>query len=58
LFFQPEEQFWANGATFGGGLEKKVDENWTVRAEYRYTNFADTEIRLIGRVRFRAARQT
>ncbi|WOJ91218.1 porin family protein [Methylocapsa polymorpha] len=27
------------GWTFGGGLEYALDPNWSVRAEYRYTNF-------------------
>jgi outer membrane immunogenic protein len=39
LFFQPVEAFLANGWTVGAGIERKMDSNWSVRAEYRYTNF-------------------
>jgi len=38
-FFQPIETFWANGPTGGVGLERRLDSNWRVRAEYRYTKF-------------------
>jgi outer membrane immunogenic protein len=38
-FFQPVESFVANGWTAGAGIERKLDPNWSVRAEYRYTNF-------------------
>jgi opacity protein-like surface antigen len=38
-FYQPNETFWANGPTGGVGLEHKLDSNWRVRAEYRYTRF-------------------
>ena len=44
LFFQPKDGFWANGITVGGGLEQKLDTNWSIRAEYRYTNFADADV--------------
>jgi outer membrane immunogenic protein len=27
------------GWTVGGGVEYAIDPNWTVRAEYRYTDF-------------------
>jgi outer membrane immunogenic protein len=38
-FFQPSEMFLANGWAAGAGVERKLDSNWSVRAEYRYTNF-------------------
>ena len=38
-FYEPKDQFWANGVTVGGGLEKKLAPNWSARIEYRYTNF-------------------
>lgn len=38
-FFQPVETFLANGWTGGAGIERKLDSNWSVRAEYRYTKF-------------------
>jgi outer membrane immunogenic protein len=43
-FFQPQEQFWANGATFGGGGEYRFGTNWSLRAEYRYTHFEDADV--------------
>jgi opacity protein-like surface antigen len=39
LFYQPVETFLANGWTAGAGIERKLASNWSVRAEYRYTNF-------------------
>lgn len=38
-FYQPNEAFWANGPTGGVGIERKLDSNWRIRAEYRYTRF-------------------
>jgi opacity protein-like surface antigen len=38
-FYQPSEIFWANGWTAGAGVERKLNSNWSVRAEYRYTDF-------------------
>lgn len=38
-FYQPIETFLANGWTAGAGIERKLDSNWSVRAEYRYTGF-------------------
>ncbi len=44
LFYQPEDRFWANGITFGGGVEQKLAPNWSLRAEYRYTDFSDVSV--------------
>ena len=41
-FFQPVEMFLANGWTVGAGIERRLDTNWSVRAEYRFTNFGST----------------
>ena len=41
---QPEEGFWANGITVGGGVEQKLDANWSIRAEYRYTDFLNANV--------------
>lgn len=38
-FFQPVETFMSNGWTAGAGIERRLDSNWSVRAEYRYTGF-------------------
>ena len=38
-FFEPNEDFWANGISVGGGIERMIGSNWTLRAEYRYTRF-------------------
>jgi opacity protein-like surface antigen len=38
-FFQPVETFLADGWTAGVGVERKLASNWSIRAEYRYTNF-------------------
>ena len=43
-FFQPDNGFWANGVTFGGGAEHKLSPNWTLRAEYRFTRFEDKDV--------------
>ncbi|APG08149.1 hypothetical protein BKD09_07395 [Bradyrhizobium japonicum] len=37
-FYQPTERLWANGPTGGVGIERKLDPNWRLRAEYRYTH--------------------
>jgi opacity protein-like surface antigen len=42
-FYQPVETFWSNGWTAGGGLERKLDSAWSVRAEYRYTEFGNLQ---------------
>jgi len=33
------QDFNANGPTVGGGIEQKLSPKWSLRAEYRYTNF-------------------
>ncbi|WP_159012462.1 outer membrane beta-barrel protein [Bradyrhizobium sp. S69] len=38
-FYQLEESFMATGWTAGAGIERKLTSDWSVRAEYRYTNF-------------------
>ena len=38
-FYQPQETFTASGWTAGAGIERKLDANWSVRGEYRYTHF-------------------
>lgn len=43
-FFQPGERFWALGANVGGGIERKIDQNWSVRAEYRFTQFRHADV--------------
>jgi outer membrane immunogenic protein len=43
-FYQPSETFWANGWTAGAGIERKLDSNWSVRAEYRYTSFGTVRV--------------
>jgi opacity protein-like surface antigen len=42
-FYQPVESFWVNGWTADGGIERKLDSNWSVRAEYRYTDFGTSK---------------
>ena len=32
-------QFGMNGATIGGGWERRLSPSWTIRGEYRYTEF-------------------
>lgn len=38
------DDYGAQGFTVGGGIEQKLSRNWSLRAEYRYTNFGDKEI--------------
>jgi opacity protein-like surface antigen len=33
------DDFGSHGLTVGGGIEKKLSPKWSLRAEYRYTNF-------------------
>jgi outer membrane immunogenic protein len=35
------------GWTVGGGLEYAVTNNWSIRAEYRYTDFGNTTTHLV-----------
>lgn len=43
-FYQTGERYWAVGGSAGGGIEHKIDQNWSVRAEYRYTRFRDVDV--------------
>lgn len=43
-FFEPKDSFWANGGSLGAGIERKFGPNWSLRAEYRYTLFANRDI--------------
>jgi outer membrane immunogenic protein len=36
---QFDESFMAAGWTAGAGIERKLDSHWSIRGEYRYTNF-------------------
>jgi opacity protein-like surface antigen len=40
-FFQPTESFLSEGWTVGAGIERKLSANWSIRAEYRYTDFGN-----------------
>jgi len=42
LFFQPAESYLAHGPTVGVGIERKIERNWTFRAEYRFAHFLPT----------------
>jgi opacity protein-like surface antigen len=42
--FEPNEFFWANGVSAGGGLERMIGANWALRAEYRYTQFRNVGV--------------
>ncbi|MCC0058714.1 MAG: outer membrane beta-barrel protein [Hyphomicrobiaceae bacterium] len=44
--FEPLRDFGSNGITAGAGIEKKLSPLWTLRAEYRYTHFADESFTL------------
>jgi opacity protein-like surface antigen len=43
-FFEPGERFWALGWNVGGGVERKINPSWSVRAEYRYTHFSAVDV--------------
>jgi outer membrane immunogenic protein len=36
-------QFDANGPSVGVGIERKLDSDWSIRAEYRFTDFGKTK---------------
>ena len=36
--------FGLNGATIGGGWEREIAPGWTLKAEYRYTQFEDKDL--------------
>lgn len=44
LFYQPTDQFYALGWNIGGGAETLINSKWSVRAEYRYTNFGTVTV--------------
>jgi opacity protein-like surface antigen len=43
-FYQHPDSFVANGPTVGAGLEQKLSANWSVRTEYRYTQFLPVNV--------------
>lgn len=43
-FYEDSERFVANGPSVGAGFERKLDPNWSVRAEYRYTYFLPVNV--------------
>jgi len=43
-FYQPDERFWANGVTVGGGVERKLGGSWSIKGEYRYTHFPEVTV--------------
>lgn len=55
-FYQPVESFWANGWTAGAGIERQLDRNWSVRAEYRYAEFSG--VRTIDHFNFQSSGPT
>lgn len=40
-FYQPDGRFRSDGWVAGAGIERRVTGGWTIRAEYRYTNFGN-----------------
>ena len=40
----PGDRFCARGLSVGGGLERKIDQNWSIRGEYRYPRFQDVDV--------------
>ena len=38
------QDYDADGLTVGGGFEKKLSPSWSIRAEYRYTNFGSENL--------------
>jgi outer membrane immunogenic protein len=46
--FSESESFGRVGWTAGGGVEYAIDPNWSVRAEYRYTQYGNYDFVLTG----------
>jgi outer membrane immunogenic protein len=44
--FERLDDFGSHGFTVGGGAEKKLSPEWSLRAEYRYTNFSEESFSL------------
>jgi opacity protein-like surface antigen len=36
--------FYVNGPSYGGGVEQKLDTQWSLRLEYRYNNFRSVQV--------------
>ena len=43
-FYQHPDSFVTNGPTVGAGIERKLSANWSVRTEYRYTQFLPVNV--------------
>jgi opacity protein-like surface antigen len=43
-FTSDDRVFALHGPTVGAGIERKVGQSWTVKAEYRYTHFLDKDV--------------
>jgi outer membrane immunogenic protein len=43
-FFEPKDTFWANGGSAGVGIERRFGASWSLRTEYRYTQFQNRNI--------------
>jgi outer membrane immunogenic protein len=46
------DEFGAHGPTVGGGIEQKLSPKWSLRAEYRYTDFGEQTVSASGSSRF------
>jgi outer membrane immunogenic protein len=54
-----EEQNFENfGISVGGGIEKKLGPDWSIRGEYRYTNFMDERTNSAGTSTFTSGANT